>query len=139
MLVTLGSIAQTIKVGAARTNAYLHILKDKKIAIVANQTSVIKNTHLIDSLLTLQINVLKVFSPEHGFRGIADAGETVENKTDNQTGIPIISLYGSQKKPTQKQLEKIDILLFDIQDVGARFYTYISTLHYIMELSLIHI
>jgi len=133
MLVTLGVNAQTIKVGAERTNEYLHILKNKKIAIVANQISVIKNTHLIDSLLTLQINVLKVFSPEHGFRGIADAGETIENKTDNQTGIPIISLYGSQKKPTQKQLEKIDILLFDIQDVGARFYTYISTLHYIME------
>ena len=93
----------------------------------------IGNTHLVDSLLSIGIDVVKVFSPEHGFRGKADAGAKVENGTDSKTGLPIISLYGKNKKPYPEQLEGIDVLLFDIQDVGARFYTYISTLHYIME------
>jgi len=125
--------AQKIVVGAERTNSYLTYLKDKKIAVVGNQTSVIKNTHLVDSLLSLGINIVKVFSPEHGFRGNADAGEKVKNVIDSKTGIPIISLYGKNRKPQKKQLDGIDVLLFDIQDVGARFYTYISTLHYVME------
>jgi uncharacterized protein YbbC (DUF1343 family) len=125
--------AQKIVVGAERTDSYLAYLKDKKVGVIGNQTSMIKNTHLVDSLLSLGIDIIKVFSPEHGFRGNADAGEKVENGIDVKTGLPIISLYGTNKKPYPEQLNKIDILLFDIQDVGARFYTYISTLHYVME------
>ncbi len=125
--------AQKIVVGAERTDSYLTYLKDKKVGIVGNQTSMIKNTHLVDSLLSLGIDIVKVFSPEHGFRGNADAGEKVKNIIDSKTGIPIISLYGKNRRPQKKQLEEIDVLLFDIQDVGARFYTYISTLHYVME------
>ena len=122
-----------IVVGADNTSSYLPLIKGKKIAIVGNQTSMISNTHLVDSLLGLNIDIVKVFSPEHGFRGKAEAGEEIENKIDSRTGIPIISLYGKNKKPSGEQLNGIDILLFDIQDVGVRFYTYISTLHYVME------
>lgn len=127
-----------IIVGANNTLKYLHLLKDKKVAIVANQTSVIFKdqhnfTHLVDSLVSLQINITTVFSPEHGFRGKADAAELVADGKDTKTGLPIISLYGKNKKPTQEQLNNIDVLIFDIQDVGTRFYTYISTLHYVME------
>ena len=124
-------------VGANRTEIYLDHIKELNIAIIANQTSVINSNkesiHLIDSLLKLNINIKKVFSPEHGFRGIADAGEKVEDGTDIKTGLPIISLHGVNKKPTKEQIKDIDVFLFDIQDVGARFYTYISTLHYVME------
>jgi uncharacterized protein YbbC (DUF1343 family) len=140
---------------------YLPLLKQKKVGLVANQTSVIfeklavldtifdaeteenvvlisellgkKNTHLVDSLLKLNINVTKVFAPEHGFRGKADAGEFLKDGKDSKTGLPIVSLYGKNKKPSREHLENIDIMVFDIQDVGVRFYTYISTLHYIME------
>ena len=132
-----------IKTGADRTSLYLNLLKGKKVAIVANQTSVIEKrkegkkkrefTHLIDSLLSLEINVKKVFSPEHGFRGKADAAEVVKDGLDTKTNLPIVSLYGKNKKPTAKQLAGIDVVVFDIQDVGVRFYTYISTLHYVME------
>ena len=122
-----------LKLGAERTESYLALLKEKKVAVVGNQTSMIGATHLVDSLLNLGIDVVKVFSPEHGFRGKADAGAKIENEIDSKSGLPIISLYGKNKKPYSKQLEGIDILLFDIQDVGARFYTYISTLHYVME------
>ena len=132
LLLSVLSYSQ-IKVAAERTKAYLPLLEDNKIAIVGNQTSMIKNTHLVDSLISLEVDVIKVFSPEHGFRGKADAGAKIEDGIDVKTGIPIISLYGKNKKPSSKQLEKIDVLLFDIQDVGARFYTYISTLHYVME------
>lgn len=132
--------SEPIKVGANQTEKYLPLLKNKRIAVVANQTSVIfKNetqtqyTHLIDSLLSLQINISKVFAPEHGFRGTADAGELIKDGRDSKTGLPIISLYGNNKKPTKQQLENLDLVIFDIQDVGARFYTYISTLHYVME------
>ena len=130
--------AQTpISVGAQQTEIYLPILKNKNIGIVANQTSVIFKengyTHLVDSLLSLNIAVKKVFAPEHGFRGTADAGETIKNGIDVSTGIPIVSLYGKNKKPTREQLANLDLIIFDIQDVGARFYTFISTLHYIME------
>lgn len=117
---------------------YIDLIKQKALGIVANQTSVVKNsndgfTHLIDTLLSLKIQVKKVFSPEHGFRGIADAGEFVVNGTDSKSGLPLISLYGKNKKPTRHQLKGIEIMLFDIQDVGVRFYTYLSTLHYVME------
>ncbi len=127
-----------LEIGANRTAIYLPQLKDKKIAIVANQTSVIfkkNNTklHLVDSLINLNINVKKVFAPEHGFRGDADAGELIKDGFDSKTGIPLISLYGNNKKPTAEQLFGIDLVIFDIQDVGVRFYTYISTLHYVME------
>jgi len=124
---------EKLKLGAERTDSYLPLLKEKKIAIVGNQSSTIDATHLVDSLLSLEVDVVKVFSPEHGFRGTADAGTKVKDGIDVKTGIPIISLYGKNRKPQKKQLEGIDILLFDIQDVGARFYTYISTLHYVME------
>ena len=128
---------EKLKVGAERTELFLNDIKDKNVAIVANLTSIIKSQnssiHLIDSLIKLNIKVKKVFSPEHGFRGEADAGEKVEDGKDNKTGLPIISLHGSNKKPTKDHLNNIDIVIFDIQDVGARFYTYISTLHYIME------
>jgi uncharacterized protein YbbC (DUF1343 family) len=108
-------------------------LKNKKVGVIGNQSSMIVNTHLVDSLLSLGIDVVKVFSPEHGFRGTADAGAIIEDGIDSKTGIPIISLYGNNKKPTREQLQEIDILVFDIQNVGVRFYTYISTLHYVME------
>ena len=133
LLLTFSVNAQKLVLGAERTNIYLPLLKDKKIAVVGNQTSMIANTHLVDSLLSLKVNVVKVFSPEHGFRGKADAGAKIEDETDEKTGLPIISLYGKNKKPTVEQLKGIELLLFDIQDVGARFYTYISTLHYVME------
>ena len=133
LLLTFSVNAQKLVLGAERTNIYLPLLKNKKIAVVGNQSSMISNTHLVDSLLSLKINVVKVFSPEHGFRGKADAGTKVEDETDEKTGLPIISLYGKNKKPTVEQLKGIELLLFDIQDVGARFYTYISTLHYVME------
>ncbi|MEI6866206.1 DUF1343 domain-containing protein [Flavicella sp.] len=129
-----------IIVAANSTESYIHLLKSKKVAIVANQTSVIfKNsssllyTHLVDSLLARNIHITNVFSPEHGFRGKSDAAEHVANRTDTKTGLPIISLYGKNKKPSSAQLKSIDMVLFDIQDVGVRFYTYISTLHYVME------
>ena len=106
----------------------------QNIAIVGNQSSIFSNgTHLVDSLLTLEYKVIKVFSPEHGFRGSASAGEKVASSKDTKTGLPIISLYGSHKKPTSEDLRGVDLMIFDIQDVGVRFYTYISTLHYVME------
>ena len=127
------SANESLQVGAERTDKYFPLLKDKAIGVVGNQSSLIGTTHLVDSLLSAKLQVVKVFSPEHGFRGTADAGAHIENGTDEKTGLPIISFYGKNKKPSQSQLEGIEILLFDIQDVGARFYTYISTLHYVME------
>lgn len=130
-----------IVVGANRTQTYLPYLQGKRVAIVANQTSVIfkKNnhhqghTHLVDSLLSLGVHIKKVFAPEHGFRGQADAGEAVTDGLDPKTGLPIISLYGKNKKPSTESLEDIDLVLFDIQDVGVRFYTYIATLQLVMQ------
>lgn len=119
--------------GAEITSAYIDLLQGKTIGLVVNQTSVIKNVHIVDSLLSLNLNVKTIFAPEHGFRGEADAGEKILDGIDANTGLPLVSLYGKNKKPTPKQLKGLDVLLFDIQDVGARFYTYISTLHYIME------
>jgi uncharacterized protein YbbC (DUF1343 family) len=119
--------------GAERTAEYFSLIINKNIAIVANQTSVIGNTHIVDTLLSSGMKIKCVFAPEHGFRGEAEAGEVVNNSNDRKTGIPVISLYGSHKKPTHEDLKGVDIVLFDIQDVGARFYTYISTLQYVME------
>jgi uncharacterized protein YbbC (DUF1343 family) len=133
VLFTFSVNAQNIVLGAERTETYLPLLKNKKVGVIGNQSSMIVNTHLVDSLLSLGIDVVKVFSPEHGFRGTADAGAIIEDGIDVKTGTPIISLYGNNKKPTREQLQGIDILVFDIQDVGVRFYTYISTLHYVME------
>ncbi len=148
----------TIIVGANQIESYLPLLKGKRIGIVANQTSVIfkkdidsiflvdpetmekklektinHSTHLVDSLLSLNVDIKTVFAPEHGFRGTADAGEHVKDGIDTKTNLPIISLYGKNKKPSPEQLKNIDLMIFDIQDVGARFYTYISSLHYVME------
>ncbi|MDG1661278.1 MAG: DUF1343 domain-containing protein [Winogradskyella sp.] len=145
----------TIIVGANQTERYLPVLKGKRVGVVANQTSVIRVVgkisglkkseadgleiitdryeHIVDSMLKLNIKIKKVFSPEHGFRGKADAGELVEDGKDTKTGLDIYSLHGKHKKPTKEQLQDIDIMVFDIQDVGVRFYTYISTLHYVME------
>ena len=119
--------------GAQDTDNYLHLFEGKSVGVVANQTSLIGETHLIDSLVSLGINVKRIFTPEHGFRGAADAGAKVTNGKDEKTGIEIASLYGKTKKPTDEMLRDIDIMLFDLQDVGVRFYTYISTLTYVME------
>jgi len=125
--------ADSIKVGAQRTELYLNILKGKNVAVVANYTSMIGKTRLVDSLINSGIAVKKIFSPEHGFRGKADAGELVNNSIDSKTGLPIISLYGNHLKPKSSELNGIDIVIYDIQDVGVRFYTYISTMTYVME------
>jgi uncharacterized protein YbbC (DUF1343 family) len=119
--------------GAERIATYLPMLKNKRIALVVNQTSMVKENHLVDTLLKLGVDIKTVFAPEHGFRGKADAGEAVGDMKDPRTGLPIVSLYGKKKKPLPEELENVDILIFDIQDVGVRFYTFISTLHYIME------
>ena len=122
-----------LQLGNARMDLYLDSLRGKRVAIVANQSSLLGEDHLVDTLLSLGIQIQKVFAPEHGFRGTADAGEKVWSHKDPVTGLPIVSLYGSNKKPRADQLYDVDIVLFDIQDVGVRFYTYISTLHYVME------
>jgi len=119
--------------GAEQSDLYFPVLENKNVAVVANHTSLVDGAHLVDRLLGAEIRVVKVFSPEHGFRGKADAGQEVEDKIDLVTGLPIISLYGSHKKPQPQDLGNVDIVIFDIQDVGARFYTYISTMTYVME------
>lgn len=128
---------KTLKLAAERTAYYLPFLEGKKVGLVGNQSSIIPieagNIHLVDTLLALKVDLQKVFAPEHGFRGTADAGEIIEDGKDPRTGLPVISLYGNNKKPTPEQLKDLDILIFDLQDVGVRFYTYISTLHYVME------
>lgn len=135
-LVKVETTSKTIKdllVGADRTSEYLPVLKGKSVAVVANQSSLIKSTHLVDSLISLKVKVKKVFCPEHGFRGLVDAGEKVATEKDAKTGLSIISLYGKNKKPSAADLKDVDVVVFDIQDVGVRFYTYLSTLHYVME------
>ncbi len=122
-----------VKTGAMRTELYLPLLKGKNVAIVANQTSMIGSTHLVDSLLALHVNIIKIFSPEHGFRGTGEAGEHMKNYKDQKTGIEVLSLYGESRKPKKEILGNIDVVIFDIQDVGVRFYTYTSTMHYVME------
>lgn len=147
--------AAQIKTGADNNTAYLQLLKGKKVGVVTNQTGIVsydsiymlpdsggrthqeaykrKTLHLVDFLIESKINIKKIYAPEHGFRGTADAGELIKDGKDTKTGLPIISLYGNNKKPKPEQLSGIDVLVFDLQDVGARFYTYISSLHYIME------
>ena len=119
--------------GAQNTQTFLPLLENKKVAVVANHASLIGQTHLVDSLQNLGVKLVKIFSPEHGFRGKADAGEKIDNNVDRKTQLPVISLYGNHKKPTAKDLSGIEIIVFDLQDVGVRFYTYISTLTYVME------
>ena len=121
--------------GAERMDVITRLLKDKQVGLVINQTSILEKQqkHLLDALVEKGIQVKKVFAPEHGFRGTADAGEEVKDSRDLKTGIPIVSIYGKNKKPTAEQLNGLDVIVFDIQDVGARFYTYISTMHYVME------
>ena len=130
---TSASDPKVIKTGAERTEQYLTFLKDKRVAIMANQTSMVGTRHLVDTLLSLKINIRKIFSPEHGFRGASEAGEEIESYFDKSSGLNVISLYGKNKKPKASDLKDIDIVIFDIQDVGVRFYTYISSLHYLME------
>ena len=122
-----------IKPGAFQTGEYVPLLKGKRAGIFANHTSTIGGTHLVDSLQKLGITITKIFGPEHGFRGTADAGEKVDSYIDKQTGIPVISLYGKKRKPTAEDLADVDVMVFDIQDVGIRFYTFISSLQEFME------
>lgn len=122
-----------IKSGADRMEVYLPLIKGKKVGIFANHTSLVGKTHLVDTLLAKGINVVMIFAPEHGFRGEADAGEKVGNTKDSKTGIDIISLYGSKRRPSVEDLQKVDVLIFDIQDVGLRYYTYISSLEELMN------
>jgi len=133
-------IQEKIVVGANQLNLYLPLLKEKNVGVVANQTSAIftnnsseAHTHLVDSLLSLGVSIKKVFAPEHGYRGKADAGEYVKDGVDIKTGLPIVSLYGSNRKPDPEALKDLDVVIFDVQDVGVRFYTFTSTLHYVME------
>ncbi|MFT5311019.1 MAG: hypothetical protein ACI8VL_001931 [Bacteroidia bacterium] len=130
---SIAVIADSLRLGAERTQEYLPLLKGKTVGIIANQTSTIGTTHLVDSLVALGVNIQSVFAPEHGFRGNASAGEKITDGVDEKTGLPILSLYGSNYKPSADKLKGLDVVIFDIQDVGARFYTYISTMSHMME------
>lgn len=127
------SYSKGILVGAELSDQYVNLLIDKRVAVVGNQTSMVGEVHLVDHLLGLGIDIRKVFAPEHGFRGKADAGQKINDGLDAKTGLPIKSLHGRRKKPSKEDLFDVDIVVFDIQDVGVRFYTYISTMHYVME------
>ncbi|RYZ27074.1 MAG: DUF1343 domain-containing protein [Chitinophagaceae bacterium] len=124
---------ETLKTGAEQTDKYLPFLKGKRIGILGNQTTVIAKTHLVDSLKSLGINIVKVFGPEHGFRGNASAGVKVKDEVDSATRIPIVSLYGPKRKPSKEDLSNVDLMIYDVQDVGCRFYTYINVLADVME------
>src|SRR5687767_7640312 len=123
---------------AERINVYLPLIKGKRVGIFANQTSTVGNSHLVDTLRKLGVDIKVIFGPEHGFRGTADAGEKIGNYTDQKTGIPVVSLYGTKRRPSAEDLKDVDILIFDIQDVGVRFYTYISSLQEYMEAAFEH-
>ncbi|MFL2571047.1 MAG: exo-beta-N-acetylmuramidase NamZ domain-containing protein [Parvicellaceae bacterium] len=128
------NVNDPVVVGASRLDYYIKFIKNKSVAVIGNQTSMVGNVHLVDTLLSLGVDVKMVFAPEHGFRGMADAGEKVSDGKDPVSGLPIKSLYGSKnRKPSKELLSSVEVLIFDIQDVGVRFYTYISTMHYIME------
>lgn len=132
--VTTGHAQQTkIIPGAERISVYLPLIKGKRVGIFANQTSMVGNVHLVDTLKKSGVDVRVIFGPEHGFRGTADAGEKVGNYVDEKTGIPVVSLYGTKRRPSAEDLKDVDILIFDIQDVGVRFYTFISSLQEYME------
>ena len=128
--------AQTVIPGAERMAVYLPYFKDRTVGVFANHTSLVNGTHLVDTLISSGVKVVKIFGPEHGFRGTAGAGEHIANEVDKKTGLPVVSLYGKHKKPTAEDFKGIDILIFDIQDVGVRFYTYISSLQYFLEAAL---
>lgn len=119
--------------GAEQPEYYLPLLKGKRVALLVNQTAQVDTTHLVDALRASEVNIKKIFAPEHGFRGAADAGEHVADGKDSRTGIKVISIYGDKKKPSDEDLKDVDVVVYDIQDVGARFYTFISSLHYMME------
>ena len=134
LLIATVSLAQNIKTGAENFEKYLPLLKGKSVGIVTNQTSIVdQKTHLVDFLLSKNVKIKTIFAPEHGFRGTADAGEHLNDEIDAKTGLQIVSLYGKNSKPKPEQLQGIDIVVFDIQDVGSRFYTFISTLPIVME------
>ncbi|WP_066628612.1 exo-beta-N-acetylmuramidase NamZ family protein [Labilibacter marinus] len=124
---------EVITPAAYRFSEYLPLLKGKKVGLLVNHSSLVNEIHLLDTLLRQEVDIVKIFAPEHGFRGKHDAGEKVDSKVDIKTGIPIVSLYGKNKKPNAEMLKGIDVVIFDIQDVGIRFYTYISSMHYMME------
>ncbi len=132
-LLFVSGVVQAITVAADRSEQYLPLLKDKRVGVVVNHTSLVGERHLVDFLLANTITVSKIFSPEHGFKGLASAGEKIADESAPFNNLPVLSLYGETKKPTPSMLSELDILVFDIQDVGARFYTYISTMHYVME------
>lgn len=132
------TVKKPIIVGAARLAEYLPLLKGKTIAMVVNQTSTIGETHLVDTLQSLGIKIKAIFAPEHGFRGTASDGEKVTDGKDARTGVPVVSIYGKKREPSAEDLAGVDWVLFDIQDVGARFYTYISTMHYVMRACALH-
>ena len=127
------SASKPILPGAEQIDKYMPLLKGKKIAVFANHTSVVGKSHLVDTLQKLGVDIKVIFAPEHGFRGTADAGEKIGDAKDAKTGIPVISLYGTKRKPSAEDLEGVDIMVFDIQDVGVRFYTYISSLEEYIE------
>jgi uncharacterized protein YbbC (DUF1343 family) len=134
LTVTIGEAQKPkVSVGAEQLNQLLPMLKGKRVGLVVNNTSLVRKTHLADTLVACKVQVKKIFGPEHGFRGDAADGEHVTDEIDSKTGVPVVSLYGKNYKATPEQVKDLDILIFDIQDVGARFYTYISTMHYLME------
>ncbi len=132
-ILSVRSLMATVIPGAYQFSKYVPSLKGLKVAIVANHTSMIGNVHLVDTLLAQDVKVKKIFAPEHGFRGNAANGEHIKNAIDKKSGLPIVSLYGKQKKPSSNELKGIDAIIFDMQDVGVRYYTYLTTMHYIME------
>ena len=132
---TYAKTSSSVTVGAERMELLLPTLKGKRVALMVNQSSLVGNagTHLVDTLLSQGVNIVRLFVPEHGLRGKVDAGKSVRSSVDEKTGLPIVSLYGQRKRPTPEMLADIDLLIFDLQDVGTRFYTYISSMHYLME------
>jgi len=122
-----------LRLGCERLDKYMPLLGDKRVGLLVNHTSLLGQNHIIDTLISRGVNIAKIYAPEHGFRGNADAGEHIESGVDTKTGLPVVSLYGKHKKPTGDDLKGVDVVIFDIQDVGARFYTYISSMHYMME------
>jgi uncharacterized protein YbbC (DUF1343 family) len=133
-LMAVGQVTEKkIVTGAEQLHDLIPLLHGKRVALMVNNTSMVGPAHLVDTLMKLSIRPVKIFAPEHGFRGMADAGEEVKDGIDAKTGLPVVSLYGNSKKPTAEQLDDVDLVIFDIQDVGVRFFTYISSLHYLME------
>ena len=130
------AVKKRVITGAERISVYLPLLKGKKVAVFANQTSIVGNTHLVDTLHKLGVNITVIFGPEHGFRGVANDGQKIEDAIDPTTGAPVISLYGKKRRPSADDLKNVDVMIFDIQDVGTRFYTYISSLQEYMEAAL---